>query len=63
MPTDPVMSLQYYLLCLIPVAVLHRALQIRAMMPVKILENPVLVLQSTEVCPLGRLCRSILYSS
>lgn len=63
MLTNPVMTFQYYLLRLIPVAVLHRTLQIRAMMPVKILEYPVLILQSTEVCPFRWLCRCILYSS
>lgn len=63
MLTNPVMALQYYLLRLVPITVLHGTLQIRAMMPVKILKYPVLVLQSTEVCPLRWLCWSILYSS
>ena len=63
MATNPVMTFQYYLLRFVPVAVLHRTLQIGAMMPVKVLEYPVLVLQPTEVCPLRWLCRSILYSS
>ena len=57
------MAFQYYLLCLVPVAVLHRTLQIRAMMPVKILKYPVLVLEPTEVRPFRWLRRSILYSS
>lgn len=57
------MTFQYYLLGLIPVAVLHGTLQIRAMMSIKVLEYPVLILQSTKMCSLRRLGRSILYSS
>ena len=63
MPTNPVMTFQYYLLGLVPVSVFHRALQIRAMMPIKVLKYPVLVFQPTEVCPLGWLRRSVLYGS
>ena len=37
------MAFQYYFLGLIPVAVFHGTFQIRAMMPIKILEYPVLI--------------------
>ena len=60
MSTDPVMTFQYYLLGLIPIAILHRTLQISAMVSVQILEYPVLVFQSAKVCSLRWLCRSIL---
>ena len=51
-PTNPVMTFQYYLLRLIPVAVLHCTLQIGAMMPIKILKYPILVLQPAKMRPL-----------
>ena len=54
------MTFQYYLLSLMPVAILHRTLQISAMMSVKILKDSVLVLQSPKMCSLRWLCRSIL---
>ena len=60
MLTNPIMTFQYYLLGLMPVAILHRTLQIGAMMPVKILKDSVLVLQSPKMGSLRWLCRSIL---
>ena len=51
--TNPVMALQDDLLCLVPIAVLLRTLQIRTVVAVQVLENPVLVLQAA-ICPLRR---------
>jgi hypothetical protein len=50
----PVMALKQNVLGLVPVSVLHRALQVRAMVSVQIREDPVLVLQPT-VYPLWRI--------
>jgi hypothetical protein len=50
----PVMALEQNVLGLVPVSVLHRTLQVRAMMPIQVRENPVLVLQAT-VNPLWRI--------
>lgn len=47
------MALQHDILGLVPVAVLHRALQIRAMVAVQVGKYPVLVLQ-TAILSLGR---------
>lgn len=58
-PTHPVVALQDDLLRLVPVAILLGTLQIRTMVAIKVLENPVLILQAT-MCPLRR---SILYCS
>ena len=41
------MALEYDFFRLVPVSVFHRALQIGAMVPVQVLEDPVLVLQAT----------------
>jgi hypothetical protein len=51
--THPVVALQQDLLRLVPVAVLHRALQIGAVVAVQVLEDTVLVLEAA-VCALGR---------
>lgn len=48
------MALQYNLFRLVPIAIFHGALEIRAMMAVKILEDSVLVLQSAKMSFLGR---------
>jgi len=48
------MALRYHLLRLVPISILLRTLQIRAVVPVQILENTILVFQSTKVRPLGR---------
>lgn len=41
------MPLQQNLLCLIPIPILHRALEICAMMTVQVLEYAILILQSS----------------
>jgi hypothetical protein len=40
------MALQYNLLRLVPITIFHRTFQIRAMVAVQVLENPILVLQA-----------------
>ena len=50
----PVMALQYDFLCLVPIAILLRALQVCTVVAIQILEYPILVFQSSEVCPLRR---------
>jgi hypothetical protein len=47
------MALQQNLFRLIPITILHRALQIRPMMAVQVRKYPVLILQST-ICLLRR---------
>jgi hypothetical protein len=53
MSAYPVVALEQNLLRLVPVAVLHGALQVRAMVAVQVLEDPVLVLEAS-IDPLGR---------
>jgi hypothetical protein len=48
--THPVMSLEQDLLRLVPITVLLRALQVRPVVSVKVLEDSVLVLQAS-ICP------------
>jgi hypothetical protein len=48
----PVVALEQNLLGLVPVAVFHGALDVRAMVAVQVLEDPVLVLQAA-ICPHG----------
>lgn len=51
------MALEYNFLGLMPVSIFHRALQIGAMMSIEVLEDPVLILQ-TSVGPLRRIVDS-----
>lgn len=51
--THPVIALQEDLLGLVPVSVLHRALQVGSVVAVQVLEDAILVLEPA-VCPLGR---------
>lgn len=46
------MTLEYDLLCLIPVAIFHRAFEVCAMVAVEVLEYPILVLQPAKLGPL-----------
>jgi hypothetical protein len=48
----PVVALVENFLRLVPIAILHRTLQIRAMVPVEVREDAILILQAT-VDPLG----------
>jgi hypothetical protein len=48
----PVITLQNHILSLVPITVLHRGLQISAMVSVEVCEDPVLILQ-TAMVPYG----------
>lgn len=61
MLTYPIMTLQDNLLCLVPVTIFHRALQVCAMMPIQILKYPILILQSSKLGPFRWLGRAILH--
>lgn len=58
--TYPVVALKKNLLGLIPIAILLGTFQVRCLVAVQILEDPVLVLQAPKVCAFWRLGR-ILY--
>lgn len=49
MAAYPVIALLNDLLGLVPVSILHCVLQVRPMMPVKILKYPVLILKTPEL--------------